>query len=251
MCLATVCVYGLCWASNAQVEETAGSQQPVVGLEHLCHAEDGKALAYTLARTFLSEEEFQKEVDRIQGKISEWQKNNDGDAGRYLNDRLIIVALSAAGGEIPKIQRGIIWLAFYQALNQPAPSMVGTFLREHKSSILRLLDGFSWTKASDYVKRKRWREDIAERNRLKALAEAQQTDASKEVDVQMAQMAKVTPGSKEVVLCGSELSSSSARTEIAGVPVCRREDPKGVAPGRLDWVEFVAPEAKLFPLTSP
>ena len=183
-----------------------------IELKALCNACDGGTLAYQLARTFLSEDEFKKEVTKIQSKINDWQKDNEGDAGRYLNDRLVIVALSAAGGEIPKIQRGITWLAFYHALNEPAPSFVSKFLREHRGSVMRLLDGFSWNKASDYVKKKRWREDIEERKRKKAEGESKAATNEKK-DIQAPNVETDLPKQSSNLRL-----SCNERTQVACLP---------------------------------
>lgn len=125
----------------------------------------GSSIAYDMVRTFLTEEEFQGEVSTLFSKYKDWENDTHGDIDRYLNDRLVIVGLSAAGGEQEAIQKGILWLAYYRAFRQADPSMVRKFLEEHQGSLSRLLKDFTWEKASDYVKNKRWREDIEERRR--------------------------------------------------------------------------------------
>ncbi|MCK6474721.1 MAG: hypothetical protein L6R28_23620 [Planctomycetes bacterium] len=125
----------------------------------------GSSIAYDMVRTFLTEEEFQSEVSTLFSKFKDWESDTHGDIDRYLNDRLVIVGLSAAGGDQESIQKGILWLAYYRAFRQGDPSMVRKFLEEHQGSLSRLLKDFTWEKASDYVKNKRWREDIEERKR--------------------------------------------------------------------------------------
>lgn len=125
----------------------------------------GSSIAYDMVRTYLTEEEFQSEVSTLFSKFKDWEADTHGDIDRYLNDRLVIVGLSAAGGEQEAIQKGILWLAYYRAFRQGDPSMVRKFLEEHQGSLSRLLKDFTWEKASDYVKNKRWREDIEERKR--------------------------------------------------------------------------------------
>lgn len=121
---------------------------------------DGPTLAYELVHTFMSEDEWKKEVAKIRSKFEDWERDSRGDMGQYLNDRLIMVAMSAAGGEAEKIQRGMVWLAFYKEFNQPAHPQVQKFLREHRGTTLRLLMNFSWERASQYIKTKEWREDL-------------------------------------------------------------------------------------------
>lgn len=121
---------------------------------------DGPTLAYELVRTFMSEEDWKKEVAKIRSKYEDWERDSRGDMGQYLNDRLIMVAMSAAGGDVEKVQRGMVWLAFYKEFNQASHPQVQRFLREHRGTTLRLLMNFSWERASQYIKTKEWREDL-------------------------------------------------------------------------------------------
>ena len=125
---------------------------------------DGPALAYNLMQTFMSDEDWQAEVRRTQDRYQTWSQDNGGrDISHFLNDRLLIKALGAAGGEIEKIQRGVVWLALYKEFKQGAHPRVIQFLSEHQNSVSRLLTDFSWEKAALYVKEKKWRQDIEER----------------------------------------------------------------------------------------
>jgi hypothetical protein len=131
---------------------------------------DGPTMARELIRTFLSDKEFQKEVKELKGKFEDWEKQSEGDMGRYLNDRFILMGLAAAGGKVDKIKKGMIWLAFYKEFNQPPPSMVVKFLNEHQGSLTRLFTDFRWEKASTYIKNKEWRTDIEERKKAELAA---------------------------------------------------------------------------------
>jgi len=131
---------------------------------------NGPAIAAALTETFLTQEQFKNEVEKIRSKFEDWEKDTQGDMGRYLNDRLILVALGAANGKVDRIQRGILWLAFYKEFEQASPQIVAKFLREHSGSLNRLFTDFTWEKASQYIKNKEWRKDIEER---KKAAEAQ------------------------------------------------------------------------------
>jgi hypothetical protein len=133
---------------------------------------DGPEIAYRLMRTFMTEEQWKQYVADFRRKFQNWEADTGGDMGRFLNDRLIIVALGAAGGEADAIQRGMAYLALYKEFNQTPPSVVTTFLTEHKDSAGRLLKEFTWERASEYVKNRRWREDIAARKAKLAAAAA-------------------------------------------------------------------------------
>ncbi|MCW8133676.1 MAG: hypothetical protein KIS92_25245 [Planctomycetota bacterium] len=121
---------------------------------------DGPTLARELVTTFMTDEKWQVEVEKLRSKYQDWERDSRGDIGQYLNDRLICVALGAAGGDVEKIQRGIVWLAFYKEFNQEAHPQVLKFLREHRGTMLSLLNSFTWDKASQYVKNKEWRKDL-------------------------------------------------------------------------------------------
>jgi hypothetical protein len=138
---------------------------------------DGPEIAYRLTRTFMTDEQWKQYVSEFRRKFRNWEADTGGDMGRFLNDRLIIVALSAAGGEVDAIQRGMAYLALYREFNQIPPSIVTKFLTEHKDSAGRLLKDFTWGRASEYVKNRRWREDIAAR-KAKIAAEAEKMTAT-------------------------------------------------------------------------
>ena len=124
---------------------------------------DGPALAYELRRTFLSEAKWKEQVGSMQSRYQDWEKENKGDMGQFLNDQLVSVALGAAGGEVEKIQKGVAWLALYKEFKQEAHPLVLKFMREHRGSVTRLLTNFNWEKATLYVKNREWRRDIEER----------------------------------------------------------------------------------------
>jgi hypothetical protein len=132
---------------------------------------DGAKMAKALADTFLSDDQWKQEVKKLREKYEDWERDTQGDMSRYLNDRLIIVALSASNGKVDKIQRGILWLAFYQEFEQEQPGIVAKFVREHQGSLSKLFTDFTWEKASQYIKNKEWRKDLEEQQRKKASAE--------------------------------------------------------------------------------
>jgi hypothetical protein len=133
---------------------------------------DGAKMAKALADTFLNDDQWKQEVKKLREKYQDWERDTQGDMSRYLNDRLIVVALSAANGKVDKIQRGILWLAFYQEFEQEQPGIVAKFVREHQGSLSKLFTDFTWEKASQYIKNKEWRKDLEEQQRKKAELES-------------------------------------------------------------------------------
>jgi len=126
---------------------------------------NGPEIAAALAETFLTQKQFRDEVEKLRSKYEDWEKDTQGDMGRYLNDRLVMVALGAANGKVERIQRGILWLAFYKEFDQVTPAVVAKFLREHSVSLNSLFKDFTWEKASQYIKNKEWRKDIEGRRK--------------------------------------------------------------------------------------
>ncbi len=126
---------------------------------------DGSKIAVKLAETFLTDAQFKQEVKKLRERYEDWEKDTQGDMNRYLNDRLIIVALSAANGKVDKIQRGILWLAFYKEFEQEQPGIVAKFMREHQGTLSKLFTDFTWEKASQYIKNKEWRKDYEEQRK--------------------------------------------------------------------------------------
>ena len=158
-------------------------------------AMDGPNLAHAMMRTFMTESEWQEHVAKCRRRYETWEADNHGDMGQFLNDRLIIVALSAAGGEVEKIQNGVAYLALYREFRQVPPSRVMKFLREHKGSVSELLNGFTWVRVSEYVKQKKWREDIARRKELASQKSAEM--AAKEGETKPVEVASARPQTVE------------------------------------------------------
>jgi len=172
----TLATLALALAIAAAATPSRAEEQRKISLEFGKYL-DASAIAYDLARSFLTEDEWRQHVHALRGKFEDWEETNGGDMGRYLNDRIVIVALSAVGGEAEKIKKGIIWLAFYKEFNQQPPNLVLKAFREHKNSLTQLFQNFSWERASQYIKKKEWRTDIEERRKKKAEVKAAEDSA--------------------------------------------------------------------------
>ena len=120
---------------------------------------DASSVAYDLTMTWMKSEEWQKKVAALRTLFKDWEKINGGDMGQYLNDRFVIVALSAGSGKVDSLKNGFVWLAYYKEFNQKVPSVVSKVLRDHKSSLELLFKDFTWERASQYVRNKEWRRD--------------------------------------------------------------------------------------------
>jgi hypothetical protein len=117
------------------------------------------AVAQALARTFLSEEEYQAEVKKVKDRFSDFEKDThgQGDITRYLNDRLVIYGLAASNGKVEKIQKGLVWLAMYKEFQQPPPEFVERFVKENKAPLIAIFQNFKWERVSEYIKNREWR----------------------------------------------------------------------------------------------
>lgn len=145
------------WSAN----ESASTASEPVKLVSFSEAEnvDASSMSYELTRSFMTKEQWAEQVAAFRKKFEDWEKDNEGDVGRYLNDRFLMVALGAVSGEVEKIKRALVWLALYKEFNQQVPGVVTTAMTRHRESLGRLLKDFSWDKASLYIKNKEWRKD--------------------------------------------------------------------------------------------
>ncbi|MBE7463216.1 MAG: hypothetical protein HS116_06915 [Planctomycetes bacterium] len=133
---------------------------------------DAPRVAKAIARTRLSEEQWQAEFEAMQKKYASWaqQRRRESlpdDLGRYLNDRLTILAFRAMSGDPAVLQEGALWLSFYAPSREPLPGIVTAFAEEHRDSINRVLEAFTWERAAAYVKAKQWAKDAEAKRKKK------------------------------------------------------------------------------------
>lgn len=120
---------------------------------------DASRVAFDLARSFLSEELWKARVADVRRRFADWEKNNDGDIGSYLNYQLPAIAFSASGGKIERLKDGVAFVALYYEFKQPVPQGVTAFARDNLASLNALFAAFTWEKAAEYVKNKQWQKD--------------------------------------------------------------------------------------------
>jgi len=125
---------------------------------------DASDVAYEVTMSWVKRDEWQAKVKSVRGKFEDWEAYNDGDIGRYLNDRMICVAMGCAGGKIESLKNAFAFLALYKEFNQQVPSLVEKIFREHRESLLKLFGEFTWERASEYIKNKEWRKDASSEN---------------------------------------------------------------------------------------
>ena len=120
---------------------------------------DACDVAYDLTMSWVKPDEWKAKVKSIKSKFEDWEAQNEGDMCRYLNDRLISVAMGCAGGKVEELKNGFAFLALYKEFNIQAPLMIEKIFREHHQSLLRLFAEFTWQRASEYVINKEWLKD--------------------------------------------------------------------------------------------
>lgn len=116
-------------------------------------------VAYDLTMSWMKEDEWKTKVRTFKSRYADWEASTDGDMARYLNDRLICVAMGCASGKVESLKDGFAYLALYKEFNQQVPSLIEKIFREHRESLLKLFTEFTWERASEYVKNKEWRKD--------------------------------------------------------------------------------------------
>jgi len=127
---------------------------------------DGPAIAAAIKDAFMSRKEWEKEVEQFWSRFKDWETDTGGNLGNYLNDRMLIYGLSAVGGKTEKVKKALAWLAMYKEFDEEQPSYVARFLRDNRDSLIGLFAGFSWDKASLYIRNRQWRKDAEDRKRL-------------------------------------------------------------------------------------
>jgi hypothetical protein len=126
---------------------------------------DPSQVAYELTMSWMKSDEWKKKVKTFKSRFDDWEASTDGDMARYLNDRLICVAMGCASGKVESLKDGFAYLALYREFNQQVPGVVEKIFRDHRQSLLKLFAEFTWERASDYVKNKEWRKDAPERKK--------------------------------------------------------------------------------------
>lgn len=126
-------------------------------------ATDASRIARDLTLSYLSKEQWTARVADVRRKFADWEKENEGDIGSYLNYRLPIVALSVAGGKIERLKEGAAFVALYYEFSQPVPQGVTAFARQNMASLSELFGAFTWEKAADYVKNRQWQKSRDEK----------------------------------------------------------------------------------------
>ena len=147
--------------SPIEVQPIVSQKQPVPAplLLKLEDGADTSRIAYDLARSFLSEEQWKARVAEMRRKFTDWEKDNEGDIGTYLNYQLPAIAFSASGGKIERLKDGAAFVALYFEFKQPVPQGVTAFARNNLASLNALFADFTWEKAADYVKNRQWQKD--------------------------------------------------------------------------------------------
>lgn len=140
--------------TEKKVEKDAKDFRP---LQLLKDGHGAPAVARALTQTFMTDEEFKAEVEKVRTRFADFERDTQRDMGNYLNDRLVIHGLAAANGKIEKIKRGLIWLSMYGEFQQQPPAFVEKFIKDNTQSLHALFQDFNWDRASNYIKNREWR----------------------------------------------------------------------------------------------
>ncbi|MCW8133720.1 MAG: hypothetical protein KIS92_25465, partial [Planctomycetota bacterium] len=74
-------------------------------------------LAYQRATMDQKPEEWAKFVKQTRDRFETWSNDNPSGAGninRYLNEKLLPIAMSVPGGEVKNLKKFIYWIALYK-----------------------------------------------------------------------------------------------------------------------------------------
>ncbi|MCZ7648442.1 MAG: hypothetical protein M5U26_24810 [Planctomycetota bacterium] len=117
------------------------------------------------------------------------------------------------------------------------------FMENHQGSVSRLMDGFTWEKASDYVKQKRWREDLNKDTPKPQAAPAPppQTTVEKPAaaDAPPPPKPQVEPKGISMAAPAEEEPANAAATDVPWIDGCAME-----------WSSLVPPPPVHIPLST-
>ena len=119
------------------------------------HAHHFTNLAHQLAIKDLTQAEFDKYVKKTKEHFETWSNDNpSGNLNRFLNDKLLPIAMYVPKGEIKTLKKFIYWLALYQEFDAQPPWYILEIGRDNSEQIEDLHKNFSWERMSDIVKKR-------------------------------------------------------------------------------------------------
>lgn len=141
---------------------------------------DAARVAREAVATFMGDAEFKAKAAELRKKYERWKEEYREDMDRYLNDRIIPVALAATSGKADKLKEGALFLAYYYEFRQPVPSLVSDFVKDNLDSLNRIFGAFTWERGAAYVKAKQWRKDLDEKRKEEAKKTSQEKSGNAE-----------------------------------------------------------------------
>lgn len=162
---ALVCACVWFFACDALGASAGDTPDPATGAEtpvaiKFDGPQDATRVAREVVGTFMKDEEWKKQVAELRKKYENWAQDHDGDdMGRFLNDQLVSVGLAALNGNIEKLKKLALWVAFYHEFKQPLHSLALEFGKENKDSLACFFQTFTWERAHVYVKNSQWKKD--------------------------------------------------------------------------------------------
>lgn len=114
-------------------------------------------LAYQRATMDQKPAEWEKFVKQTKDRFETWSNDNPSGAGninRYLNEKLLPIAMSVPSGEVKNLKKFIYWIALYKTFDSLPPWYVLEIAKENQADIEELHKDFTWEKMSAMVKKR-------------------------------------------------------------------------------------------------
>ena len=113
------------------------------------------AIAYDITRKDMDEKQWKSYVRRQRSWYEDWVNDNpSGSFKRFLDDKLLQIALGVPKGKIKTLKKFVYWLAMYKHFGEPAPSYIRNIADKNRQDLDNLLEDFSWERASKLVRKK-------------------------------------------------------------------------------------------------
>ncbi|MBI3828261.1 MAG: hypothetical protein HY291_02010 [Planctomycetes bacterium] len=120
-------------------------------------ATDFVDLAYQRATLDQKPEEWDKFVRKTKEHFETWSNDNpsgSGNVNRFLNDKLLPIAMGVPGGEVKNLKKFIYWIALYKVFDAQPPWYILEIAKENQQDIEDLHKDFSWERMSKLVKQR-------------------------------------------------------------------------------------------------
>lgn len=119
------------------------------------HAEDFMERAYQLAQKDQKPEDWKKFIKKTREHFETWSNDNpSGNLNRFLDDKLLPIAMNVPKGEVKTLKKFIYWLALYKEFDAQPPWYIREIANDNRQDVEDLHKDFSWERMSEIIKQR-------------------------------------------------------------------------------------------------